>query len=243
MERIATDRSIKDEIATAGYSLVRAAELHIPDELQQARLSLLIDYADLPADEYLPGRATDRYRRYGRFRFSPVSGKLTRLPHEDCSQGAAINRATGGYVREFAPLLDGVFANPFLQELIRFDFAQFPLDAEQAAGDWEAHARLIRVTADAAQTGHPAPEGIHRDGAAFVAVHLAELVNAEDGDVSIYDADRKPLTSFRLEQEMDSCLFNDGVLWHVVAPIQPADPAHAAIRSILSFEYHRRAPR
>ena len=71
------------------------------------------------------------------------------------------------------------------------------------------HAHLIRVTAAAGQPGHPTPEGIHRDGAAFVTVHLAELVNARGGDVSIYDDDRELLTSFRLRREMDSYLFND----------------------------------
>lgn len=240
MERIATDRNIREEIATRGYSFLRADELRIPDELRQAWLSLLIDYADLPADEYLPGGASYRYRRYGRFLFTPDSGALERLPHEDYFQSADINRVTGGIVRKFAPLLDGAFANPFLQALIRFDFAQFPLEAEQTINAWEVHAHLIRVTAAAGQPGHPTPEGIHRDGAAFVTVHLAELVNADGGDVSIYDDDRKLLTSFRLRQEMDSYLFNDAVLWHAAAPIQPVDPAHAALRSILTFDYHHR---
>ncbi len=240
MAGIETDRNIKAEIASAGYCLARAGELRIADELRQAWLSLLIDYADLPADEYLPGGGSYRYRRYGRLLFSPVSGALERLPHEDYFQSADINRVTGGIVRKFAPLLDGIFANPFLQALIRFDFAQIPLDAEQEAGDWEVHVHLIRVTAVAGQPGHPTPEGIHRDGAAFVTVHLAELVNADGGEVSIYDDDRKLLTSFRLQQILDSYLFNDAILWHAAAPIQPIDPAHAAIRSILTFDYHHR---
>ena len=172
-----------------------------------------------------------------------TAASLKRLPHEDYFQSADINRVTGGFIRKFAPLLDGAFVNPFLQALIRFDFAQFPLGAEQTAGDWEVHAHLIRVTAAAGQPGHPTPEGIHRDGAAFVTVHLAELVNARGGDVSIYDDDRKLLTSFRLRQELDSYLFNDAVLWHAAAPIQPVDPAHAALRSILTFDYHHRPAR
>ena len=243
MDKISTDRNIRAEIATAGYSLARAGELRISDELRQGWMSLLIDYADLPADEYLPGGASYRYRRYGRFLFSPGPGQLKRLPHEDYFQSADINRVTGGIVRKFAPLLDGAFANPFLQALIRFDFAQFPLDAAQAADEWEVHAHLIRVTAAAGQPGHPTPEGIHRDGAAFVTVHLAELVNARGGDVSIYDDDRKLLTSFRLERVLDSYLFNDAILWHAAAPIQPIDPAHAALRSILTFDYHQRPAR
>jgi hypothetical protein len=239
MMDIRTAQNIKEEIAQRGYSLLRASDLHVSEELRQAWLSLSIDYADLPPDEYLPGGARYRYRRYGRFRFSPRTGELSRLPHEDYFQSAEINRVTGGFARKFAPLLDTTFDNRFLQELIRFDFAQFPLEeAVQTREDWEVHAHLIRVTADLSAQGHPTPEGIHRDGAAFVTVRLAELVNAQGGKISIYDDDRHLLTTFRLEEALDSYLFNDAILWHAAEPIRPAAPAHGAIRSILTFDYH-----
>jgi len=239
MANITTTRNIKDEIAQRGYSVMRADELQMSAELRQAWLSLSIDYADLPADEYLPGGARYRYRRYGRFRFSPLTGELARLPHEDYFQSADINRVTGGIIRKFAPLLDTTFDNQFLQELIRFDFAQFPLEEDlQSREDWEVHAHLIRVTADLSAQGHPTPEGIHRDGAAFVTVHLAELVNAQGGKVSIYADNRQLLTTFQLEEVLDSYLFNDAILWHAAEPIRPAAPAHGAIRSILTFDFH-----
>ncbi|MCY3833817.1 MAG: 2OG-Fe dioxygenase family protein [Chloroflexi bacterium] len=238
MSGISTTRDVKSEIARAGYSVLRAADLLVSDELRQEWLSLSIDYADLPADEYLPGGARYRYRRYSRFRFSPQTGKLARLPHKDYFQSAEINRVTGGIIRRFAPLLATTFDNPFLRELIRFDFAQFPLEEAQRQRDWEVQAHLIRVTADVSERGQPTPEGIHRDGAAFVTVRLAELVNAQGGQVSLYDDDRRHLTTFRLEQALDSYLFNDAILWHAAEPVVPADPAHGAIRSILTFDYH-----
>ncbi len=238
MASITSARAIRSEIAAAGYSLVRADELSVPDELWQAWLSLSIDYSDLPVDEYLPGGGSYRFRRYGRLAFSPATGALTRLPHEDYFQSADINQVTGGYARKFAPLLDTTFENPFLRELIRFDFHQFPVAETMMSGDWEVHAHLIRVRASEAELGLPTPEGIHRDGAAFVTVHLAELVNARGGEVSIYDDDRNLLTKFRLEQVMDSYLFHDADLWHTSEPIRPIDPAHGAIRSILTFDFH-----
>ena len=239
MTSISAAKNIRSEIEQYGYSLLRASDLHISDELRQSWLSLTIDYADLPADEYLPGGARYRFRRYGRFRFSPHNGALSRLPHEDYFQSAEINPITGGFIRKFAPLLETTSDNLFLQELIRFDFAQFPLDEPaQRDVDWEVHAHLIRVRADDSAPGLPTPEGIHRDGAAYVTVHLAELVNARGGDVRIYDDDRQLLTSFRLEELLDSYLFHDAKLWHSAAPISPAAPAHGAIRSILTFDYH-----
>jgi len=234
---ISTIKDVRSEIARAGYSLLRSADLLISDELRQEWLSLSIDYADLPADEHSGDGARHRFRRSGRFRYSPSARELTRLPIEDCVECGDINRVTGGIVRKFAPLLDTTFDNPFLRELIRFDFEQFPLDSTQLRRDWEVQAHLIRVTADSSEQGHPSPEGIHRDGAAFVTVHLAELVNAEGGDVSIYD-DRQLLTSFRLDMVMDSYFFNDAILWHAAEPIVPQSLAHGAIRSILTFDYH-----
>ena len=185
-----TPYSVKDELKAKGYSLLRAAALEIPDDLQQALLSLTIDYADLPSDEYLPGGEKFRFRRYGRFRFLPASCELQRLPHVDYFQSADIYRVTGGYLSKFAPLSESSFDNPFLQELIRFDFEQFPVAAEHNEAAWEVQIHLIRVTASAGLEGRPTPEGIHRDGAEFVTVHLAELVNAGGGDVSIYDDDK-----------------------------------------------------
>lgn len=221
-----------------GYCLLRAEELEISEEMRQEWLSLSIDYSDLPPDEYLPGGGRYRFRRYGRFSFFPESDALTPLPHEDYYQSAEVNRVTGGFVRKFAPLLDSTFENEFLRELIRFDFRQFPLDESTRAGDWEVHAHLIRVTANESEMGQPSPEGIHRDGAEYVTVHLAELVNAQGGDVSIYDDDRNLRSTFRLNQVMDSYLFHDARLWHEAAPIRPIAPGHGAIRSILTFDFH-----
>ena len=238
MDVITTAREVRQEIAEFGYCRLRAGELSIPEELRQAWLSLSVDYADLPADDYLPLGGTYRFRRYGRFRFSPRTEVLSRLAHEDYFQSTDINRVTGGFGRKFAALLDTTFANAFLRALIRFDFRQFPVEAEMLEHDWEVHVHLVRVRADVGEQGHPTPEGIHRDGARFVTVHLAELVNAEGGDVSIYDDDRRLLTTFRLGQVLDSYLFRDAVLWHAAEPIRPLDQAHRANRSILTFDFH-----
>ncbi len=238
MSHISATRQIRKELKTRGYSLVRAAELSISDELRQAWLSLSMDYADLPPDDFLPGKVKYRFRRYGRFYFMPASEALTRLPHENYFQSSDINKVTGGMVRKFAPLLDATFDNPFLQALIRFDFRQFPLADEMKRAPWEVQVHLIRVTANSQARGYPSPEGIHRDGAEFVTVHLAELVNVEGGDVSVYDDDQNLLARYRLNQILDSYLLNDRILWHQAALIRPKQAAHQAIRSILTFDYH-----
>jgi hypothetical protein len=238
MTKITTTHNITEDLANVGYSLIRATELSIPGELRQSWLSLSIDYADLPPDEYLPDNGKYRFRRYGRFYFVPTSEELLRLPHEGYFQDTDINAVTGGIVRKFAPLLDTTFENEFLHELIRFDFRNLPVDDTLKSDPWDVHVHLVRVTANADINGHPTPEGIHKDGAEFVTVHLAELVNADGGDVSIYDNDKNLLSTHRLNQVMDFYIFNDDMLWHSADPITPKNGTHQAIRSILTFDYH-----
>ena len=238
MPGISTRHPVQSELAGKGYSLLPAREIDIGDDLRESWLSLSIDYADLPCDEFSPGDSKYRFRRYGRFRFLPASGELTPLPHVEYFQSAEINQVTGGYVRKFAPMLDSTFSNLFLRELIRFDFDLFPASLEQRQSIWEVQVHLIRVTAGAAEQGHPTPEGVHRDGAEYVSVHLAELLNAWGGDVSIYDDDRQLVSSFRLTNIMDSYLYHDAILWQQASPILPIDDLHQALRSILAFDYH-----
>jgi hypothetical protein len=238
MTHITTTHNIREDLETHGYSLVRATELSIPDDLRQMWLSLSIDYADLPPDDYLPDNGKYRFRRYGRFSFHPSTEELNRLPHQDYFQSTDINPVTGGITRKFAPLLDTTFDNPFLQELIGFDFRHFPVSDEMKQSTWEVQVHLIRVTANAGEEGHPTPEGIHKDGVEFVSVHLAELVNANGGDMSIYDNDKNLLSTHRLNQIMDFYLFKDDILQHSADSITPKAEAHQAIRSILTFDYY-----
>lgn len=241
MPGISTQHLVRRELEERGFSVLRAADIDIDDDLRESWLSLSIDFADLPADEYLPGGGKYRFRRYGRFRFLPCSGELTPMPQVDYFQSADINRVTGGYIRKFAPLSAGAFANPFLRELIRFDFNLFPVGRAERQSVWEVQAHLIRVIASAGEQGHPTPEGIHRDGAEYASVHLAELLNARGGDVSLYDDDKRLLASFRLAGVMDCYFFHDASLWHQASPISPIDKSHQATRSILTFDYHHRA--
>lgn len=239
MGAIITTHHIKDNIENQGYSLVPASDIPLTPELEHAWADLRTDYETLPADEYLPEKRNYRFRRYDRFRFSPATGQLSLLPHETYFQETDINEVTGGIVRQFAPLLPKTVNNSFLHALIRYDFAQFPLrSAEQQFGTWQVDVHEILVRAEPNSNAHPTPEGIHRDGAEFVTVHLAVLDNADGGFVTVYDDEKQPLESFRLNNILDSYLFDDARLWHGVTPIVSADGIKPAMRGILTFDYH-----
>lgn len=236
---IATSHNIQADISNKGYSLVSADELPINDEMTHAWESLREDYRSLPRDEYLPDNRLYRYRRYDSFYFYPATGELVLLPHRDYFQSKDINQVTGGIVRKFAPLTRATANNPFLHELIRFDFTNFPLgDLEMIYHAWQVDVHQIHVIANVGAEGHPTPEGVHRDGAEFVTVHIAVLENTSGGMSSIYDDDKNHLESFTLQNVLDSYLFNDAILWHGVTPISSKDGLNPAQRGILTFDYH-----
>jgi hypothetical protein len=239
MLAISTTQNIRGEISQQGYSVVPGSHIPMTDELARAWEELRAEYPHLPADEFLPGGARYRFRRYDRFYFLPSTGELHLLPHKKYFQSEDINTVTGGIVRDFAPLTPETVQNPFLHELIAFDFEQFPLEDEaMRENPWQVDVHQIFVKSEPGETGQPTPEGVHRDGAEFVTVHLTALHNAEGGVVSVYDDDKSLLESFRLNRILDSYLFNDAILWHGVTPIQSADGVHPAERGILTFDYH-----
>lgn len=237
---ITTAKDIRNELSGKGYSRINRAEIDLSKRMITDWEKLQATYPDLPLDRYLPNDGKYRFRRYGRYYFLPAEHELHPLPHVDYFQSTDINKVTGGIVRKFDPLLPEMFENLFLQELIRFDFEHFPVVDWKKQHAWNVDVHLIRVVASAEEDGQPTPEGIHQDGAEFVTVHLAELDNAEGGDVSIYDGQQRHIKSFRLENILDAYFFNDKALWHSAAPIKPVDPARPAVRSILTFDYHYR---
>lgn len=221
-----TTQHIHENMAEHGYALVPANVITPFREYPADWLTLTAALPDLPPDPNTEAGHT-RYRRQTSFTFNPPTGDITPMPHDA--------EALPGV----APLTADLAANPLLHALIRWDFAQFPiLDPSWRGGTWQVDVRLISIVVAPEESGTPPAERIIRNGAAFTAVHLAALDNADGAYVTIYDPEQQPLECFRLNHVMHSYLYDDVNLYHGVTAVRRRDGERPASRSVLRFDYH-----
>lgn len=238
MIQISTDHPIQSNLKEEKYSVILGNDIKIPPELADDFRDIVESWETLEKDNYLKDDASFRLRRFGLFHLEPNSNELTPLPPAEYFQSTEINTYAGGVSREFSPLTKETFNNPFLHELIRFNFSQFPIDDEKKNNSWEVDVHQFRIVGTQAEVGEPTPEGIHHDDDDFNAIHLMNRQNAKGGVNTVYDNDKKPLASTTLVEPMDTVVVWDPHVMHGVSPIGPEDPANPAIRDVLVIGYN-----
>ncbi len=164
---------------------------------------------------------TYRSRRYGLYQLSAATGKLTYIPDASFYQSIEANSLNGGEHRHFAPLDADTVKNPFLWEIMLFDFAQL-MSNEHIEVDWLIGVHQIRIVATTGVPGNPTPEGTHRDHEDYTAQHLITRHNIGGGINYFYGNGPKPTgrpqAVWKQESYFDSYYF-DRSLWHSVSPI------------------------
>ena len=68
------------------------------------------------------------------YQLSAMTGRLTYIPGASFYQSIEINPLNGGEHRHFAPLDADTVKNPFLHELIQFDFARLTSNKQTHRG-------------------------------------------------------------------------------------------------------------
>ncbi len=220
------------------YAWVPASRFSIAPRLSDARRRLWHEWEHLRPDRYLKSGASFRMRRMGYFELTPTTGELRSLSQAVYYQSPDVNRYAGGIDRQFAPLRDSTVANPFLRELIRFDFSQFPVAGWEDVRTWTVDIHMFRIIGQPDEVGEPTPEGIHHDGDEFNAVHLVQRQNVVGGVSGVYDNDRCLLQSVTLRESMDSLILWDPHVMHGVSPIRPKTSGQPAIRDVLVIGYN-----
>jgi len=180
-----------------------------------------------------------RLRRYGLFQLSAATGHLAYIPGASFYQSIEINPLNGGEQRHFAPLAADTVKNPFLRDLIQFDFAQLT-SKKQIKNDWLVGVHQIRILATTGVTGNPTPEGIHRDDETYTAQHLINRHNINGGINYFYGSGpqptRHPQAVWKQKSYFDSYYF-DRSIWHSVSPIACGDSDGDGYRDIILIDF------
>jgi hypothetical protein len=226
-------------IVESGFAVRRAEAYDLGAAAEDWR-RLQDDWSHLETDRYMADGGQYRLRRFGRFWWKPATSELLRLPHGLVFQARYINNFAGGIHRDFAPLRETTFANPFLHALIRFDFSCFTVADERMLHDpWEVWVHQIRIET-AGPVVQPAPEGIHHDGHDFIAMHLVQRDNVDGAESHLYDNDRNPIHRCMLLDPLDTIYADDHRVMHAVGGLSAADPARPARRDILIIDFDHR---
>ncbi|APR80818.1 Hypothetical protein A7982_06165 [Minicystis rosea] len=226
----------RPNVVLRGYDHLRLASYVACSEEAWTELAAMWD--DLPADAYMKAPHPGRFRRYGRFSYSRSDDRLVSLAQAPFSQGLDINAYAGGIPRDFAPLTEATIGNPLFEATLRAGIAAF-IDVEDAR-PWEIGVHQIRVVALADQPGAPTPEGLHRDGYDFVAVHLIGRKNIAGGETLLLvdGVERCSLMS----EPLETMFIDDVRCMHGASPIQPLDASRLAARDTLIVTFHHVRP-
>ncbi len=240
MNKITSEYKISDALENDKYAVVSGSEFSIDPELLKNLDELKASWDDLEGDKYLKDAATFRERRFGLFYFLPSADDLVQLPQEAYFQSAEINTYAGGVSREFAPLRQATFSNPFLHSLIKFNFQNFPIEAGWADHTWEIDVHQFRIIGTKGEPGEPTPEGIHHDDDDFNAIHLMQRTNVKGGANSVHDNKKELIATTTLSAIMDSVYVWDPYVMHGVTPISPIDLQQPARRDVMVIGYNHK---
>ncbi|RKT02181.1 hypothetical protein BX286_0047 [Streptomyces sp. 3211.6] len=224
-----------------GYQFVRGAGFRLDPDCARAFRLFRAAWDDLPPDGYLPDHGTYRRRRHAKFLYSRTGLVLVRVPGAGYHQSAEANPLIGGRIRRFAPFRDHEADNPFFQALTHHNALVFDRCAGQAPPFWEVDAHLIRVTAIAGARGKPSPEGRHRDGFDYVALHHIGRANVKGGRTVLYTTpEGPPIATTTFRSPLDSLYAEDARILHDVTPVSMAGPATSGHRDMLLMSFKAR---
>jgi len=200
-----------------------------------------------------------RTRCYSRFEIDNNNNKLKLLPLKIFSIPGNENALLKNKGRKFEPCDKEFLNHKFIQILIWRIFDSLPLTQEEKSNQiWHVGLHSIRIKAiEGKMEGLPTPEGIHQDGAKYVAVIFINKNNVEEnsGKNGVYslNAIRGPTNTLTEEQHkhnqhekkfehilsstFETILLNDRHVQHDATPISAKNINQPAIRDMLILTF------
>ncbi|MEM5547575.1 2OG-Fe dioxygenase family protein [Pseudoalteromonas fuliginea] len=194
---------------------------------------------ELKRDTYMADGGKYRYRRYGELAKESNSEGFAILPHAPYTQPSYINSLNGDIERHFYPLTDEFTSSPVLTKVLSLLSSVYD-SAEGKKQDWSIRLHPYRIKTTEAELGHPAPEGLHRDGVTYIASMMVCKNNIIGGSTLLTNNYKEALTSVTLNETLDIIMADDEKTMHQVSPIKPATRYKEAYRDVLVIAFTRK---
>lgn len=204
------------------------------DVISKEFLEFRESYSRMPMDRFMMDNGCYRQRRFSRWKITKETLALENLPQEAFFQAKEINQLNGGVARSFEPMEEKIQQSKFFKALIRFHFQQLPGDHKECM----VFAHQIRIIGNNTVVGMATPEGIHRDGHAYVAQIMIGRKNVVSAKSRLYTDDGELIKVCELKKPLDSILLDDQRMLHSVDSLLCADNGEWATRDMLLLDFN-----
>ncbi|WP_060478871.1 MULTISPECIES: 2OG-Fe dioxygenase family protein [Pseudomonas] len=191
----------------------------------------------LEQDRFMRDGGTYRFRRHATYSATPGSISPKLEAHQPHYQSLAYNTLNGDIARHFAPIEAGITQNKVMNAALELCCTTFSRLAPYYT--WHIEVHQFRINASE-QGASPTPEGVHRDGVNFVFMMMVNRVNVVNGETSIFDRHKRPLTQYTLSEAMEAAIVNDEQTMHGVTPIIKLDTLQPGYRDVLVITFSKR---
>ncbi|GAA2553799.1 2OG-Fe dioxygenase family protein [Winogradskya consettensis] len=176
-------------------------------------------WENLAVDTQIDGGGTYRQRRYGRLRVEVDGDDVTfeALPNATFRQD--VIPLWKGKNRVFEAVSDDVLLSAGMRALVGFDARM--ATALSGNTSWEIGVHLVRIIARSGVEGLPTPEGRHRDGHAYVGMHMLRRDGVTGGLSTVYPNDGGQVVQTTLLEPLDSMFVDDAMVTHEVSATVP----------------------
>lgn len=218
------------------FVIVDAQEIMVSLHGTEPFEQIALFWEDLGLDTYMMDGGTYRNRRFGQFKYDTGKGCLEFLEGRNSFfQPKSVNALNGDLVRTFPEIQIGFSNSAFLNRLVQIAIGLFGLGHIPLV---MVNVHQIRIRCSRNMLGLPTPEGIHRDGHAFVSQHLISRKNVEGGISKIYSLEEQLLLQHRLSAPMESIFLNDKKVKHETTAIRPEKDSENGYRDMLIIDYN-----
>lgn len=220
------------EVSANGYGWLHGRELALTSREVKAREDLAPLWDDLVLDPYLQVEGTTRLRRYSRYDLDGTSGGVVRLPHEPFSQEAEHNTLFGDQKREFEPCPPELDENPYFLGLAELMCRALP----DTYGRWQMRTHMVRTQVADGEPAQPVPEGPHRDGYLYIAIHMIGRTGVSGGETTLYEEGDKTDTG-TLTKPGDGIILDDRRFTHDTTPLSLIEGSDSGSRDVFLFGF------